>query len=74
MNKITNILVPYDGSSCSKHTFDLALDMAQKYDSKLTLITYIEKINGSWFGHERSTAYLKKVGKYEEAIQKEIKN
>ena len=45
MKKISNILVPYDGSNCSKHAFKLALDMSEKHDAKLILITCIEKIN-----------------------------
>ena len=34
-----NILVPYDGSSHSKHAFKIALDMAKKYDSKIKVLT-----------------------------------
>ena len=41
-----NILVPFDLSSPSHHAFKVALDIAQKYDSKITLITCIEK--DSW--------------------------
>lgn len=37
-----NILVPFDLSSPSNHAFKIALDVAQKYDSKITLITCIE--------------------------------
>ena len=37
-----NILVPYDLSSCSNHAFKVALNMAEKYDSKLNVLTCIE--------------------------------
>jgi nucleotide-binding universal stress UspA family protein len=37
-----NILVPFDLSSPSNRAFKVALDLAQKYDSKITLITCIE--------------------------------
>ena len=38
-----NILVPFDLSSPSQNAFKVALDLAQKYDSKITLLTCIEK-------------------------------
>ena len=37
-----NILVPYDLSKCSNHAFKVALNMAEKYDSKLNVLTCIE--------------------------------
>ena len=37
-----NILVPFDLSSPSHHAFKIALDIAQKYDSKITLLTCVE--------------------------------
>ncbi len=37
-----NILVPYDGSKYSIHAFKIALDMAQRYDSKITVLTCLE--------------------------------
>jgi len=37
-----NILVPFDLSSPSTHAFQVALDIAQKYDSKITLLTCVE--------------------------------
>ena len=37
-----NILVPFDLSSPSNQAFKVALDLAQKYDSKIILITCIE--------------------------------
>ncbi len=38
-----NILVPYDGSSHSKHAFKIALDMAKKYNSKIKVITCLSR-------------------------------
>ncbi len=38
-----NILVPFDLSNPSNHAFKVALDIAQKYDSKITLLTCIER-------------------------------
>jgi len=37
-----NILVPFDLSSPSNQAFKIALDIAQKYNSKLTLLTCVE--------------------------------
>ncbi|MDH3276557.1 MAG: universal stress protein [Nitrosopumilus sp.] len=37
-----NILVPFDLSSPSTHAFKVALDVAQKYESKITLLTCVE--------------------------------
>ena len=37
-----NILVPYDLSSQSTKAFKVALDIAKKYDSKITLLTCLE--------------------------------
>jgi len=37
-----NILVPFDLSSQSTRAFKVALDVAKKYDSKITLLTCIE--------------------------------
>jgi len=38
-----NILVPFDLSNPSTHAFKVALDIAQKYDSKITLLTCVEE-------------------------------
>jgi len=43
-----NILVPYDGSSHSKHAFKVALDMAKKYKSKLSMVTVLDTSSGYW--------------------------
>jgi len=70
--KIKKILVPYDGSPCSKHAFKMALDLAHKYDSNLIVLSCIEKLNGSWFGLDFYPGYQKEVQKHSKAIQKEI--
>lgn len=72
INKIKKIAVPYDGSSCSKHAFQMALNLAQKYKSELILITCIEKLNGSWFGQDLSPSYQKDVKKHKAIVEKEI--
>jgi len=43
-----NILVPHDGSSHSKHAFKVALDMAKKYNSKLSMVTVLDTSSGMW--------------------------
>jgi len=37
-----NILVPFDLSNKSFHAFKIALDMAKKYNSKITILTCIQ--------------------------------
>lgn len=52
-----NIMVPYDGSRLSKHAFKVALDLAKKYDSKLTVVTCIGKYySGFWYVDNRLAA------------------
>lgn len=70
--KIKKILVPYDGSPCSKHAFKMALDLAHKYNSNLIVLSCIEKLNESWFGLDFSPGYEKEVQKHKKVIQKEI--
>ena len=70
-NNMKKIAVPFDGSIHSKHAFGMALNIAQKYHSKLILITCIERINGSWYGKELSPFYQQDVKKYKEKILKE---
>jgi len=38
---IKHILVPFDESQISYHAFELALDLAKKYNSKISIITVI---------------------------------
>jgi nucleotide-binding universal stress UspA family protein len=65
-----NILVPYDGSKYSHHAFKVALDMAQKYDSKLTILACLLKpvYRGVWYYDSR---YTKAILKKEEKIAKQ---
>ena len=70
--KIKKIVIPYDGSTHSKHAFDTALDLAQKYKSKLFLITCIEKLDGSLFGKDLSLNYQKDVQKFKEKILRDM--
>ncbi|MFY9299595.1 MAG: universal stress protein [Candidatus Nitrosotenuis sp.] len=46
-----NILVPHDGSKFSQHAFKIALDVAKKYDSKITVVNCIEvgEFRGPWY-------------------------
>jgi nucleotide-binding universal stress UspA family protein len=37
-----NILVPFDLSNKSFHSFKIAIDLAKKYDSKITILTCIQ--------------------------------
>ncbi|CAD6518158.1 UspA domain-containing protein [metagenome] len=65
-----NILVPWDGSTPSLHAFKFALDIAKKYDSKISVIHCIqnEAYRGQWFPDSRySKAIIKKQTKSAEA-------
>jgi len=64
-----NILVPYDGSSHSKHAFKAALDMAKKYNSKLSMVTVLDTSSGYW-GH--STIWDKAMGGAKNLATKEF--
>ncbi len=67
-----NILVPYDGSRCSNHAFKVALDIAKKYNSKITTLTCLDSGLGlTWYGfdHRVKNAILKKQKK---SIEKDI--
>lgn len=49
-----NILVPYDGSKFAIRAFKVALDMAKKYNSKITVITVLNiPLSGSWYVDNR---------------------
>ena len=65
-----NILVPYDGSKYSIHAFKIALDMAQRYDSKVTVLTCLAKpaYRGVWYQDLR---YTKVILKQEEKSARE---
>jgi len=46
-----NILIPWDGSKHAIHAFKIALDIAKKYDSKITVVHCIqsEAYRGQWY-------------------------
>ena len=68
----TNILVPYDGSSNAIHAFKVALDMAKKYDSKITLVTCLEiDFRAPWYGYDSSVEKTI-MKKQKEAAKKHI--
>jgi nucleotide-binding universal stress UspA family protein len=51
---ITNILVPFDGSSFSVKAFNVAIDIAKKQDAKIKILTCLEKDNlGAWYKDKR---------------------
>jgi len=66
-----NILVPYDGSSHSKHAFKVALDMAKKYNSKLSMVTVLDTSSGYW-GH--STIWDKAMSGAKNLVTKEFES
>ena len=68
----TNILVPYDGSSNSLHAFKVALDIAKKYDSKITLVTCLElELRAPWYGYD-SRVGKTIMKKQKESIKKHL--
>jgi nucleotide-binding universal stress UspA family protein len=61
-----NILVPYDGSKCSDLAFNVAVDIAKKNNSKITIVTCLEKdYRTPWYGPDSrvTDALLKKQKK-----------
>ena len=73
-----NILVPHDGSSHSKHAFKVALDMAKKYNSKLSMVVVLDTSSGYWahsslwdkaIGGARTLA-IKELESFESAAKK----
>jgi len=65
----TNILIPWDGSKHSLHAFKIALDMAKKYNSKITVLHCIDEgaYTGSWYVDSMySKAIIKKQTKIAE--------
>lgn len=51
---ITNILVPFDGSSYSVKAFNAALGIAKRKDAKIKILTCLEKENlGAWYIDKR---------------------
>ncbi|MCV0400129.1 MAG: universal stress protein [Nitrosarchaeum sp.] len=51
---ITNILVPFDGSSYSVKAFNAALGIAKRKKAKINVLTCLEKENlGAWYVDKR---------------------
>ena len=66
-----NILVPHDGSSHSKHAFKVALDMAKKYNSKLSMVTVLDTSPGYW---ANSNLWDKAIGGANTLVTKEFES
>jgi len=66
-----NILVPYDGSSHSKHAFKVALDMAKKYNSKLSMVVVLDTSPGYW---AQSSLWDKAIGGARTLVTKEFES
>lgn len=61
---ITNILVPFDGSTYSVKAFNAALDIAKKHDAKISVLTCLEKDNlGAWYVDKRINKQIIKDAK-----------
>jgi nucleotide-binding universal stress UspA family protein len=60
----SKILVPFDGSSYSLKAFKMALDIAKKHNSKIYVITCLEKENlGAWYIDKRINKQILKDAK-----------
>ncbi len=47
------ILVPYDGSACSMHAFQISMDMAKKYNSQVTILYCLQTdFRVPWYGFD----------------------
>ncbi len=66
-----NILVPHDGSGHSKHAFKVALDMAKKYNSKLSMVTVLDTSPGYW---AHSSLWDKAIGGAKTLVTKEFES
>jgi len=66
-----NILVPYDGSSHSKHAFKVALDMAKKRNSKILMVTVLDTSPGYW---AHSNLWDKAMGGARTLVTKEFES
>ena len=61
---ITNILVPFDGSTYSVKAFNAALSIAKKQQAKISLLTCLEKDNlGAWYVDKRVNRKIMKDAK-----------
>lgn len=64
-----NILVPHDGSETSNRAYKVALDMAQKYNSQITVVTCIEGTSENhWFYDYRLNETV--IKKQRDAVEK----
>ena len=70
-NLFKNILVPYDGSKSASKAFSTAVDVAKKYDSKITVLTCIAKptYRGTWY-HDSSSAAPRMKKEEKAAVEK----
>ncbi len=66
-----NILVPHDGSGHSKHAFKIALDMAKKYNSKLSMVTVLDTSPGHW---ANTNLWDKAIGGTKNLVTKEFES
>jgi len=66
-----NILVPHDGSGNSKHAFKVALDMAKKYNSKLSMVTILDTSPGYW---AHTSLWDKALGGAKNLVTKEFES
>ena len=66
------ILVPYDDSIFSKRAFKTALDLAQKYNSEIVIVSCIDTFSAGWFGKSgiEQTILRKLRGKIMKKIHK----
>lgn len=61
---ITNILVPFDGSAYAVKAFNAALDIANKKQGKISILTCLEKDNlGAWYIDKRVNKKIMKDAK-----------
>ena len=66
-----NILVPHAGSGHSKHAFKVALDMAKKYNSKLSMVTVLDTSSGYW---AQTNLWDKAIGGAKNLVTKEFES
>jgi nucleotide-binding universal stress UspA family protein len=66
-----NILVPHDGSGHSKHAFKVALDMAKKYNSKISMVTVLDMSPGYW---AHTNLWDKAIGGTKNLVTKEFES
>ena len=61
---ITNILVPFDGSTYSVKAFNAAVEIAKRKEAKIKVLTCLEKENlGAWYVDKRVNKQIIKDAK-----------